>query len=138
MAQARTSTRGGDREARIGRTARVRGRVHGEGDLVIEGAVEGDLAIRGDLTVAEGAEVTSSTVEAHEVHIAGALTGDVAASGSVRLSGAARVRGNVRAAAVAIDDGARFSGRLEVEFELPPELGGASRSEGRGRPAARR
>jgi len=136
MAQTRTVTRSEGREARIGRGARVRGRIHGDGDLVVEGHVEGDLAIRGDLTIAEGASVTSKVVEAQTVTIAGTLEGDLAASGPVRLVAGARVRGNLRGSAVAIDDGARFSGRLDCEFELPPELGGTSRNESRGRTGA--
>jgi cytoskeletal protein CcmA (bactofilin family) len=131
MAQARTTTRTGEtREARIGSSARVRGRIHGDGDLLVEGQVDGDLAIRGDLTIAEGGSVKSEGsgrgVEAHAVTIAGALTGDVSASGPVRLSGSAQVTGNLRGSAVAIDEGARFAGRLDCEFDLPPELGGTS------------
>jgi len=56
----------------------------------------------------------------------------------VRLAAGARVRGNLKGSAVAIDDGARFSGRLDCEFDLPPELGGASRADARARPPARR
>jgi cytoskeletal protein CcmA (bactofilin family) len=140
MAQPRTSSHSGDAgTARIGSGARVRGRIHGEGDLVVEGQVEGDLAIRGELTVAQGASVTSEAIEARSVVIAGALEGDVAATGTVRLVAGSRVRGNLRGSSVAIDDGARFSGRLDCEFDLPPELGGASsRGEVRGRTAARR
>jgi cytoskeletal protein CcmA (bactofilin family) len=139
MAQARAITRGSnEREARIGSGARIRGRVHGEGDLVVEGQVEGELAIRGDLTIAEGATVTSETVEAHAVTIAGTFHGDVAATGPVRIATGARVRGNLRGTAVSIEDGARYSGRLDCEFELPPELGSPSRGETRGRTPARR
>jgi cytoskeletal protein CcmA (bactofilin family) len=155
MAQARTTTRGSatgveqPREGRIGSAAHVRGRIHGEGDLVIEGHVEGDVAIRGDLTIAEGATVQTSqvgaggghAVEAHAVSIAGKLAGDLAATGPVRLSPTAQVSGNLRGSAVAIDEGARFAGMLECEFELPPELGGtsgSSRGDGRPRVPARR
>jgi cytoskeletal protein CcmA (bactofilin family) len=139
MAQARTTTRGGEaREARVGSGARIRGKIHGDGDLLVEGQVEGDVAIRGDLTIAEGASVSSEAVEAQAVTIAGTLEGDVAASGQVRLAASSRVRGNVRGSAVSIEDGARFSGRLDCEFDLPPELGGSSRGEARGRPPARR
>ena len=139
MAQARTPTRNGEtREARIGGGARIRGRIHGDGDLIVEGHVEGDVVLRGDLTIAESGSVESETIEAHAVTIAGTLEGDVAASGAVRLVSGARVRGNLRGTAVAIEDGARFSGKLDCEFDLPPELGGASRGEARGRASARR
>src|SRR3981081_1145161 len=139
MAQTRATIRGGDgREARIGTSARIRGRVHGEGDLVIEGHVEGELAIRGDLTIAEGASVTSKAVEAHAVTIAGTFEGDVTATGPVGVAAGAQVRGNLRGTAVSIEDGARYSGRLDCEFDLPPELGGSSRGEARGHTPARR
>lgn len=136
MAQARTTTRGS--EARIGSGARVRGRIHGDGDLVVEGRVDGDVALHGDLTISEGAAVSSEAIEAHGVTIAGALEGDVTASGAVRIVATARVRGNIRGTPVVIEDGARFSGRLDSEFELPSELGGVSRSEARGRAPTRR
>jgi cytoskeletal protein CcmA (bactofilin family) len=137
MAQARTTTRGS--EARIGSGAHIRGRIHGDGDLVVEGRVDGDVALHGDLTIAEGASISSEAIEAHAVTVAGALEGDLTASGTVRIAASARVRGTIRGTPVVIEDGAHFSGRLESEFELPPELGGVSRGETRGRaPAARR
>jgi cytoskeletal protein CcmA (bactofilin family) len=142
MVQARTAARSDGREARIGQGARVHGRVHGEGNLIIEGELEGDLAIRGDLTIAEGATVTSEAVEAYAVTISGTFQGDISASGPVRLGTGARVRGNLRGSAVSIEDGARYSGRLDCEFELPPELGGSqsppSPGDARGRTSARR
>ena len=139
MAQARTSSRTGDTGgARIGSGARVRGRIHGDGDLLIEGNVEGDLAIRGDLTIAEGGSLTSKAIEAQSVTIGGTLEGDVSATGPVRLVPGANVRGNLRGSAVAIDEGARFSGRLDCEFDLPAELGGSSRNDARGRGTVRR
>src|SRR5258708_39545273 len=136
MAQRRTTTRDG--EAGSGSSARIRGGIHGEGTLVIEGHVHGDVTVGGDLTIGEGASVSSQVVEAHALTIAGELEGEVNASGPVTLAAGARVRGNLRGSAVAIDEGARFSGRLECEFDLPPELGGASRTEGRARAAGRR
>ncbi len=138
MAQSRTTSRSVEaRTARIGSGARVRGRIHGEGDLVVEGQVEGDLVIRGNLTIAQGASVTGEAVEAHTVLIAGTLEGDLTASGQVTLTTGARVRSNVRGV-VAIEQGAEFAGQLDAEFDLPPELGGASRDDARARSSARR
>ncbi len=138
MAQTRTTSRGGEGSgARIGSTARVRGRIQGDGDLLVEGQVEGNVTLRGDLTVAEGASVTSEAVEAHAVVVAGSLEGSVSASGVVHLAPSARMRGDIQGASVIIDDGARFTGRLEIEFEMPPELGG-TQGEARPRASARR
>jgi cytoskeletal protein CcmA (bactofilin family) len=125
MARARSASSGGD--AIIGRTTRVRGRITGDGDLVVDGIVEGDISVRGDLTIGEGAKATCHDrgIDAHAVTVRGELDGDVSARGIVRLEAGARVRGDIRGESVAIEEGAEFSGRLESEFELPPELGGA-------------
>ena len=108
----------------IGRGARVRGRVSGDGGLLVEGSLEGDVTLRGDLTVLEGAKATSN-VDADAVTIGGELEGDVNARGVVRIESGARVRGDVRGEQVSIEDGAEFAGRLHSDFDLPPELSGA-------------
>jgi cytoskeletal protein CcmA (bactofilin family) len=139
MAQARIHSRTDDaREARIGSGARVHGRIHGDAALVVEGHVEGDVAIAGELTVLAGASIEGDSVEADSVTIGGTLEGDVIAKGPVRLVAGARVKGNLRGSTVSIEEGARFSGRLDCEFDLPPELAVAAHAEERGRAGARR
>ena len=126
MGQARTSStsRGGSSEtSTIGSGVRIRGRVTGDGDVVIAGQVEGDILIRGDVTIVEGASCTSN-VEGHEIVVSGAVSGDVSATGGVTIAASARLRGNVSAkgGGIALEDGAVFAGRLDCEFELPEGL----------------
>jgi cytoskeletal protein CcmA (bactofilin family) len=126
MAQAKThSSHSGSSSsssgATIGSSTRVRGKISGEGDLTVEGHVEGEIALRGDLTIASGGSVTSD-VDANDVSVSGTLEGDVNASGDVHIVTGARVRGDVKGAQIAIDDGAQFAGRLDCDFDLPPEL----------------
>ena len=105
----------------LGRGARVRGRVHGEGDLQIEGHVHGDVSISGDLSIEDGGGVTGD-IAASSVAIAGHLKGDVSARGAVTIYATARVEGDMSAAEVSLEEGASFSGRIEAEFDLPAEL----------------
>ena len=119
-------------EAVIGKTTRVRGRVSGDGNLIIEGNVEGDINVSGDLTIQEGGRATSS-IEAEAVTLRGELAGDVKARGVVRIEAGARVRGDMQGESVALDEGAEFVGRLDAAFELPAELGGGSSGSGRRR-----
>src|SRR5262249_30975664 len=114
MAQGRTVSRSGDgaRDARIGSGTRVRGRIAGDGELLIEGDVEGDISLRGSVTIADGASVASD-VEAQNVTIHGKLEGTVSASGHVRVASGSRVRGDLRGAGVSIEEGAQYAGRLD-------------------------
>jgi cytoskeletal protein CcmA (bactofilin family) len=105
----------------LGHGTRVRGRVQGDGDLRVEGQVEGDVTLTGDLVIEEGAQVQGN-VEAAAVTISGALTGDVASRGPVAIRATARVTGNMGGSEVSLDEGAEFSGRIEADFELPAEL----------------
>jgi cytoskeletal protein CcmA (bactofilin family) len=109
----------------IGAGTRVRGRVTGDGDLVVAGHVEGDITIQGDVTIDPGATCTSN-VEGNAVTIGGSLEGDVSAAGAISVGAAATLRGNVRGSSFSIEDGARFAGRVECEFELPEALGGSA------------
>lgn len=128
MAHTRTSrgasSSAGESGALIGETTRIRGRVSGDGDLTIAGTVEGDITLRGSLTI-EGSGSATSNVEASAVTVAGSLDGDVSSSGPVVVASGARVKGNLRGSGVAIEDGAQFSGRLDMDFELPEGLTGA-------------
>jgi cytoskeletal protein CcmA (bactofilin family) len=121
----------------LGSGARVSGRIAGDGDLRIEGQVEGDVTVSGELVIEEGGSVRGD-VDAGAVVVGGKLEGDVAAQGAVAIRATADVEGNLAAAEVSLDEGASFHGRIDTEFDLPAELGEkghstAHRPQGRGR-----
>ena len=112
-------------ESVLGRGARVRGRVGGDGDLRVEGQIEGEVRISGQLAIEEGGAV-SGDVEAAAVVIAGALAGDIATRGAVTIRATAKVEGNIAGnAELVLEEGASYEGRIDAEFELPVELGGS-------------
>jgi len=96
--------------------------VQGDGDLRIEGTIEGDVSISGELTLDEGASV-SGTAEAQSLIIAGELEGDIhAPAGSVTITSSGQVRGSIQAATLSVDEGAQLDGQVEAEFDLPEPL----------------
>jgi cytoskeletal protein CcmA (bactofilin family) len=130
MAQAKTSAArhvarsSGSRDAGVlGTSVRIRGKISGEGDLQILGSVEGDVVVRGDLTIGESASIETENLEAQAVTIQGEVKGDVNASGPVRLGRTARVHGDLKGSEISIEEGAQFAGRIEADFELPAALG---------------
>ena len=121
MARASTTSHAGS--AVLGKGAHIRGRIAGDGDLRVDGAISGDVALKGDLTVSDGAEVVAD-VEARAVVVEGAIEGDISATSTVAIRASARVSGAIRGSSISIEEGANVSGRIEADFELPPELGG--------------
>jgi cytoskeletal protein CcmA (bactofilin family) len=122
MARASSSTSHAS-VAVLGKGAHVRGRILGDGDLRVEGAISGEVALKGQLVVASGAEITAD-VEARSVLVDGSIEGDISATDDVAIRASARVSGAIRGASISIEEGASVSGRIEAEFDLPPELGG--------------
>jgi cytoskeletal protein CcmA (bactofilin family) len=105
----------------LGRQITVRGTLTGEEDLIVEGRIEGSVALAGHLIVAQGGVLEADLdVESIEVH--GEVRGDIVASQSITIDKGANVSGNVRAPRVIIHDGAQFQGAVEMDVELPEGL----------------
>lgn len=102
----------------IGSKITIRGQISGKQDLVIEGRVEGRVALENRLTVEESGSVEAD-LEVVDVAVKGEVRGDLVASRSAVLHDSARVVGNIRAPRLVIEDGARFSGAIEMDVELP-------------------
>lgn len=114
-----------DKRGSIGRSTRIVGRLSGDGDLVVEGRIEGEVSLKGHLHVAEGGAVTAP-VDAGDLTVEGTVDGDVDARGDVVVRGSGTLRGAIRAPRVGLDEGARFRGRIEMDVELPEELEGTA------------
>lgn len=113
--------KGSNEAAVLGGGLRVRGRVHGEGDLRIEANVEGDVTVTGALELGQGAEVRGS-VSARAVTIAGLLEGDVAARGEVVVTATGALCGDIEASGLVLEEGGKFHGLVASDFELPEAI----------------
>jgi len=105
----------------LGQRITVRGTLTGEEDLVVEGRVEGSLALAGHLIVAESG-VLEADLDVQSVEVHGEVRGDIVASESITIDKGANVSGNVRAPRVIIHDGAQFQGAVEMDVDLPEGL----------------
>src|SRR5690606_24350857 len=108
---------GGSRVARvsiIGPTSIVIGDVTGRGDLEIIGRVQGDVVLEGTVTVAPDGVVLGS-IRAQGVRVAGRVDGSVVAKESLSLQAGANVSGDLVAARLGIEEGARVRGTVRTE-----------------------
>lgn len=111
-----SSSSGARREtAVIGRSIRINGDLQGEEDLRIEGDVNGTVRLHNNtLTIGQEGKIRAD-VYAKSVVVDGVMEGDVYSSERVAIRKSATVLGNITAPRVALDDGARFKGSIEMD-----------------------
>jgi cytoskeletal protein CcmA (bactofilin family) len=97
----------------IGRGVRIHGRVTGDADLTIEGHVEGEVSVSGEVTIDAGALI-GANVSGRTITVRGAVRGDLTAEEAVRLEEGARVVGDLKAPRIAIAKGALVRGLVQT------------------------
>lgn len=111
----------GEQTGIIGKGIMIRGSLTGGGDLVVEGRVEGQIALKNHLTIESSGRVQAD-IRAEELTINGEASGNIDASGKVSINASARVAGDIKAPRVVIEDGAVFNGSVEMDVKLPEDI----------------
>jgi cytoskeletal protein CcmA (bactofilin family) len=100
----------------IGRGLFIKGELHGEENLIIEGRVEGEITLKKHLLI-ESTGVILADVNTENITIKGEMRGNMTASSKVEIHSDARVVGDITAPRVVIEDGAHFKGHIEMTGE---------------------
>ena len=95
---------------------RIRGDLVTDGDLHLDGTIEGDLSV-GQLTIGETG-IVSGTIQADAVEVRGRVVGTISAR-RVRLLASARVDGDISHTELSIESGAHFEGRSLMIVPAP-------------------
>ena len=98
----------------IGRTVSIKGDLHSDEDLLIDGKMEGRLDMgQNRLTVGPNGTVRAAIV-AREVDLHGVIEGNVDAADRIILRKNAKLVGDLKMASVVIEDGAYFKGSIDI------------------------
>jgi cytoskeletal protein CcmA (bactofilin family) len=110
----------GKLETVVGISTTLVGSIRTEGNVRIDGLMEGDLETAGNLIVTKTGRL-SGNVRARDVTVAGSIRGDVDAAGRVELGSTSKVWGNVLSATLLIEEGAVFRGQSQMRDEIDLE-----------------
>ncbi len=99
------------------------GNLRGSGGVRIEGAYEGEIAIRGMVVIGETGRVTCENLRANTVIVAGAVHGNITAE-KLEIRATGRVWGDVTVTAFATEEGAFLRGQVRMEDKVELELDG--------------
>ena len=97
------------------------GNITGSGGVRVEGAFEGQIALKGLLVVGETGKVTCENVRAANVIVAGAVKGNITAQ-KVEIRSSGRVWGNIVTTAFATEEGAFLRGQIRMEDAVDLDL----------------
>jgi cytoskeletal protein CcmA (bactofilin family) len=98
----------------LGPSLRFKGDLVADEDLVVQGQIEGSILHTRSLTIGAQGRMQGD-IKARRITVEGTVDGDLYALDSVVLRAGAIVRGNVFANKVSVAEGAKFSGRIDMD-----------------------
>jgi cytoskeletal protein CcmA (bactofilin family) len=116
----------------IGADANFKGELTFDKGMRIHGRVEGKISTAGRVHVAKEAKLQAD-VDAGSVLVEGEVHGNISAGDRIELKNSARFEGDLRATKLVVEEGAVFSGHVNVGPESAK--GGAPRVQTTPRPA---
>jgi len=117
---------GGSEMATIGRSITINGEVTGDEDLLIQGKVEGSIELKQQsITVGQEGRVTAS-ITGRVIVVEGQVEGDLKAEEQIILKASAKVQGDITSPRVVLEDGAVFSGGVDMGQPLNKKSGTAT------------
>jgi len=100
--------------SRIGPGLKIHGVISGDSDLIVEGETNGKIYLsNARVTIAKSGRVQAD-IEGLEINIEGSVQGNLKASDRIRLGAASNVQGSLMTPRIAIEDGARLRGKVEM------------------------
>ncbi len=97
----------------LGGDIEITGTVKFGNELILDGKVDGEILSEGALTIGKNAKVTGE-IKTGSAIVYGTVTGNITVKDRAELKSSAQVEGDLKAARVAIEEGAIFIGKSEI------------------------
>lgn len=105
--------------ALIGKSVIIKGELSGSEDLYVDGQVEGTIELQGNSLIIGPSGHVRANINAKGVVVQGKLEGNIRASERAELRKSAVAVGDIVTQRVAIEDGAYFKGKVDIQKESP-------------------
>ena len=98
-------------ETIIGPSVKVEGDFKGEGDLIVEGILIGNLETKNNLKIGQNA-IIQAEVRANNAFVSGKIKGNITVSGKIEIASTAVILGDIKAQIISIESGALIQGKI--------------------------
>lgn len=100
-----------DAETIIGASIKVKGNFHGQGNIVVEGQLEGSLKTEASLFIGDKAKIVAN-IEADDAIINGEIRGSLKIHQYLTLGPSAKIIGDISYSEISIEKGAIINGQV--------------------------
>ena len=107
-------------ETIVGPNAYFRGEIQSDGGVRVDGIIEGDIDITGNLVVGEGAKIIAE-IRANNISISGAIKGNISGN-RVEILETGRVWGDLTINSLLLNEGAYLRGQTTMHGDIEPPL----------------
>lgn len=97
----------------IGAKTTLTGNVECEGIIRVDGTVNGDMKIAGDIFIGNSGIVTGN-ISASNIFLSGTVEGNIQANGVLRMLSTAKLYGDIQVHSFVADEGALFQGKCSM------------------------
>ncbi len=99
----------------IGSSISIKGEITGEGDLTVQGQVEGTIDVRNNKVTIDSTGRIKADINARIITIEGEVEGNLLGEKKIVLRPSGRVLGDMKAPAINLEEGAKFKGNIAME-----------------------
>ena len=103
--------------ATIGAALTIKGDVTGKGDVFVSGKIEGTIDLPGNDVTVEASGRVDGSIAAKRVRVMGKVVGDIGAPDKITINSTGTVQGTISAPRIEVEDGAKFKGRIDMDFD---------------------
>lgn len=109
-------TMNGQAETIVGPSVKIQGDLNSEGNIRIEGQVNGKVKTTQSVFVSQGAHIVADVLAGNAI-IGGEVQGNIKISGHLILQPTAKITGDISCIILRVEDGAQFSGKCAMSGE---------------------
>jgi cytoskeletal protein CcmA (bactofilin family) len=100
-------------ETIIGESVQVKGNFESNGNIIVNGILDGEIKTKGAILVGDKAKI-SANIKAEEMAVKGEIVGNLKIGGYLSIGGSAKVLGDIECTQISIEKGAEINGKVVV------------------------
>ncbi|MFC1752435.1 polymer-forming cytoskeletal protein [Thermoproteota archaeon] len=98
----------------IGEDTNIKGSIHAQRSIRIEGGLEGEVSSQGEVYVGENSKIKAN-VFGSRVIIAGEVTGNIEATNGLEILKTGKVYGDITGDQLVVEEGAIYKGKVNMD-----------------------